>query len=119
MVSLSSTTVEYVRVAEICKEVLFIRNILETMGVEFNIPIWKLFDNVGEIFLSSSCERKHTKYLDMKYHFVREYVEKGIFTVIFVKSVENLEDPFTKNVNVDTYAKHTYYKGEYSDTTHG
>ena len=53
---------------------------------------------MGALFLSKNYERKRTKYLDIRYHFVREYVHEGVFTVIFVPTEENKEDPFTKNV---------------------
>ena len=48
-----------------------------------------------------------TKHIDVKYHFVREYVEKGLIKIVFVKSEENDADIWTKNVKQETYEKHT------------
>ena len=47
-----------------------------------------------------------TKFLDMKYHFVREYVELGVVKVLFVMSENNRDDPFTKNVYASMYNRH-------------
>jgi hypothetical protein len=44
--------------------------------------------------------------VDIRYHFVREYVEEGFIRIIFVRSEENLADGFTKNVTGDIYDAH-------------
>ena len=108
-VALSSTTAEYIGVTEICKEVLFIRNIGVSLGLKFKLPIIILCDNIGAVFLSKNNQGKRTKYLDTQYHFVREYVENGTVVVVFVRSEENRADPFTKNVTEIIYARHSDY----------
>lgn len=108
-VSISSLTAEYVAVTEICKEVLFIKNFTNTMGIVIKLPIVILCDNVGAMFLAKKHESKRTKYLDTQYHFVCEYVMDGIVTVVFVRSTENKADPFTKNVPENLYKRHYDY----------
>src|SRR5687767_2153975 len=44
---------------------------------------------------SSTSQR--TKHVDVKYHFVREFVVDGEVKVIFVQSEDNIADIFTKN----------------------
>jgi hypothetical protein len=39
-----------------------------------------------------------TKHIDVHHHFVREYIEDGIVKIVFVRSEENMADPFTKNM---------------------
>ena len=109
MVSLGSTEAEYVAVSEICKEVIFIQSILNFMGVVLELPIRILCDNVGAIFLSRNSESRRTKYIDTRYHFVRDYQENGIVMVEFVWSVENQADPFTKNLSVGKYERNFPY----------
>ena len=53
---------------------------------------------------------QRTKHIDTRYHFVREYVEDGIVKVQYVKTEENLADPFTKNLGEKLFVKHI---GEY------
>jgi hypothetical protein len=47
-----------------------------------------------------------TKHVDTRYHFVREYVEDGFIRIVFVRTVDNVSDSFTKNVTGDIYDVH-------------
>ena len=47
-----------------------------------------------------------TKHVDVRYHFVREFVQDGFIKVIFVKSEENDADLFNKNLNGELHWKH-------------
>jgi hypothetical protein len=38
-----------------------------------------------------------TRHVDVRYHFVREFVEDGFIKIIFVRTTENNADMFTKN----------------------
>ena len=105
-VTLSSTEAEYVAISEICKEIIFLKQVLEFLEVKYEFPIIINVDNVGAIYLAKNAESRRTKHVDIRYHFVREYVEQGIVKIIFVKSEENIADTFTKNVNEGTYEKH-------------
>ena len=73
-VTLSSSEVEYVAVAEVCAEILFIKTIMNFLNLK-------------------------------KHHFIREYIVDGTVQIKFVRSEENLADPFTKNVSRDSYIK--------------
>ena len=75
-------------------------------GLMIKYPIIVKCDNVGAIFLSKNNESRRTKHIDIKVHFVRQYVENGIVKIIFVRSEENKADPFTKNVNERLFEKH-------------
>ena len=65
----------------------------------------------------SSSQR--TKHVDVRYHFVREFVEDGIVKVKFVRSEDNKADVFTKNVRNDLNNKLTnyMYKGTNEEST--
>ena len=44
--------------------------------------------------------------MDIKAHFVREYVDEGIIKIVFVKSEDNISDIWTKNTDQKTFKKH-------------
>lgn len=67
----------------------------------------------GLCFLANNSESKRTKYIDTKYHFIREYVECGVVSVIFVRSADNKADLFTKNVPDQIQKKHQKYLKSY------
>ena len=99
---------EYVVVSEVCAEIIFIRHLLNLLGVKINYPIRVQCDNVGAIFLSYNKKNSNrTKHIDIGAQFVRQYVEDGIVKVLFVQSVENKADTFTKNVSGKIFKKHT------------
>ena len=51
-VTLSSTEAEYVGVSELSKEILLIRNVIESMGLKVDYPIVIEVNNVGAIYLA-------------------------------------------------------------------
>lgn len=103
MVTLSSSEAEYVAVSELCKEILYLKTILESLGENVKLPITVYFDNVGEIVLAKNNESKRTKYIETRVHFVRDHVINGTVIIKFVRSENNKADPFTKNVNESTH----------------
>jgi ferric iron reductase protein FhuF len=50
---------------------------------------------------------QRTKHIDIRTHFVREFVEDGIIKVVFVKSEDNDADIFTKNTTEELFEKHS------------
>ena len=107
-VMLSSTEAEYVAISEVCAEILFVKQIVEFLGIKVKRPIIVKVDNVGAIYLANNATTSNrTKHVDTRYHFVREYVTDGTVEIVFVKSAENTADMFTKNVNRELYQKHT------------
>ena len=76
------------------------------MGIQIVLPIIIHCDNVGAIYLARNKESRRTKHLDAKFHFVRDYIEDGVVSVVFVRSEDNRADPFTKNGNEGVYRRH-------------
>ena len=65
-------------------------------------------DNIGAIFMSENVSTTNrTKHVDVRYHFVREFIEDGFVKIVFVRSKENAADIFTKNVNGEIYNYHS------------
>ena len=64
------------------------------------IPVVVRVDNIGAIFMSeNSTTSSRTRHVDIRYHFVREFVFDGFIKIIFVRSEKNLADGFRKNIN--------------------
>jgi hypothetical protein len=96
-VTLSSTEGEYVALNEAVREIKFIVQLLELIGIPIKKPTIVYVDNVGCIFLAknkTSVER--TRHIDMKYPFIREQVENGLVEIKFLRSEDNVADIFTK-----------------------
>ena len=107
-VALSSSEAEFIAISDAVKEILFVLQILNSVGIQVHQPVIVRVDNMGAIFMSeNSTSSVRTRHIDTRYHFVRELVEGKIIEIVFVKTAENLADGFTKNVNGDTYDAHS------------
>jgi hypothetical protein len=106
-VSLSSAEAEFCSLSDAAKEIKFVSQVLMSMGISVKIPIIVRVDNVGAIFMTKNVStNSRTKHIDVRYHFVREFVEEGFVKIIFVRSEHNISDGFTKNVTGDIYDAH-------------
>jgi hypothetical protein len=103
-VTLSSTEAEYFALSECAKELIFIKNVIESMGIQIELPIEIKVDNVGAIFLANNyTTSQRTRHIDVRVHFVRQFIEDGIFQINFVRSEENDADIFTKNTTEEIF----------------
>ena len=104
----SSTEAEYVAISEVSTEILFIAGDMKFLGMDIVYPIEINVDNIGAIYLSKNATKgNRTKHVDTRYHFVWEYIKKGIVKIVFVRSEDYKADLMTKNLGNDLYAKHT------------
>jgi hypothetical protein len=106
-VTLSSTEAEYFALSEVAKEIIFIKQVIESMGYKMSYPIIIKVDNVGAIYLANNyTTSQRTKHIDIRQHFVREFIEDGILKILFVKSEDNDADIYTKNTSEELFNKH-------------
>jgi hypothetical protein len=107
-VTLSSTEAEYIALSEVTKEIMFVKQVLDTMGIEIGLPIYVKVDNVGAIYLSKNFSlSQRTKHIDIRTHFVRQFVEDGIIKVVFISTDDNDADIHTKNTTEETFINHS------------
>ena len=106
--TLSSAKAEYIALPEAAKEIRFVYQLLVTMNIKVTLPIVVRVDNVGAIFMSENASTNgRTRHIDIRYHYVREFIEEGFLKIIFVKTKDNLADGFTKNITGELYGKHS------------
>jgi len=109
-VTLSSSEAEYVALSEAAKEMKFVYQLLQSMGMKVKTPIIVRVDNIGAIFMAENVAvSQRTKHIDVKYRFVQEFVMDGFLKIIFVRTLDNHADIFTKNVSGDIHDKHCPY----------
>nr|GEX59974.1 putative RNA-directed DNA polymerase [Tanacetum cinerariifolium] len=94
--SMSSAQAEYASLSACCAQVLWMRTQLTDYGFYFDkIPMY--CDSKEAIAISCNpVQHSHTKHIDVRYHFIKEKVEKGIFEIFFVITEYQLADLFTK-----------------------
>nr|GEY91471.1 hypothetical protein [Tanacetum cinerariifolium] len=94
--SMSSAEAKYVSLSTCCDQVLWLRTQLTDYGFHFDkIPMY--CDSKAAIAISyNPVQHSRTKHIDVKYHFIKEKVEKGIVELFFVGTEYQLADMFTK-----------------------
>ncbi|GKC38845.1 retrovirus-related pol polyprotein from transposon TNT 1-94 [Tanacetum coccineum] len=101
--ALSTAKAEYVSLSACCAQVLWMRTQLTDYGFHFNkIPIY--CDSKSAIAISCNpVQHSRTKHIAVRYHFIKEHVEKGTIELYFVKTDYQLADLFTKALPVDRF----------------
>ncbi|KAJ9547523.1 LOW QUALITY PROTEIN: hypothetical protein OSB04_020066 [Centaurea solstitialis] len=95
-VSTSTAEAEYVAAASCYSQVLWMRTQLRDYGYNFNhIPIY--CDSKSAIAITCNpVQHTRTKHIDIRYHFIKDHVERGTIELYFVKTEYQLADLFTK-----------------------
>ncbi|XP_042972981.1 uncharacterized protein LOC122304782, partial [Carya illinoinensis] len=95
-VALSTAEAEYVAAGSCCAQVLYMKQQLEDFKLMYNhIPI--KCDNTSAINLSKNpIQHSRTKHIEIRYHFLRDHVQKGDIMLEFTNTHDQLADIFTK-----------------------
>ncbi|GKD58640.1 hypothetical protein Tco_1296149, partial [Tanacetum coccineum] len=101
--ALSTLETEYVSLSTYCAQVIWMRTQLTDYGFHFNkIPIY--CDSKSAIAISCNLvQLSRTKHIAVRYHFIKEHMEKGMIELYFVKTDYQLADLFTKALPVDRF----------------
>ncbi|CAB1112067.1 unnamed protein product [Ectocarpus sp. CCAP 1310/34] len=107
-VTLSMTEAEYVSLADVMKEVLFLRQVWRFMLPEAGMPcIPVLEDNQGAIQLAQNpISNGNSKHIDVRPHFIRELVGRKEISIIHVESAYQHADFLTKALHVGDFEFH-------------
>ncbi|KAJ1601462.1 hypothetical protein NDA14_002863 [Ustilago hordei] len=97
-VSLSTVEAEFIATTEATQEVLFLKQLLHSIGIATSTPTVYL-DNMGCIQVSKDpVQHWKLKHTDIKYHFIHDNIREGRVQVKYVDTKQNLADILTKPV---------------------
>ncbi|GKA51883.1 integrase, catalytic region, zinc finger, CCHC-type containing protein [Tanacetum coccineum] len=94
--TMSTVEAEYVSLSACCAQVIWMRTQLLDYGFRYTkIPIY--CDSQSAIAISCNpVQHSRTKHINIRYHFIKEHVEKGTIELYFVGTKYQLADLFTK-----------------------
>lgn len=78
IVSLSTTEAEYIA-AECCKELIYLKNILESIANK-RVKAKLLINNQGALIKNGILHRR-SKHIDVRFHFISEKYSEGIIGI--------------------------------------
>ena len=103
-VTLSTAEAEYIAAAACCTQVLWMKQTLQDIQVNYEEPISILCDNTSAINISKNpVMHLKTKHIPIKYHFLREHVIDKHVKLEFVGTKEQVADIFTKPLPRETF----------------
>ena len=95
----SSTEAEYVALSEGGKAAEAIINLIEELGFEVSKPVPIYVDNAGaRDWASNPMVTNRSKHIELRYHYVRELIEKGTVKTVAIRTIDNPSDIVTKNL---------------------
>jgi hypothetical protein len=96
----SSCESEYMAIDEAAREIMWVRNFLSELDIDYCSPVELLVGNRGAKALSENpVHHSRVKHIDIRYHYIRDCVFEGLIKLTFVPSENNLADIFTKSLD--------------------
>ena len=104
-VALSTAEVEYVVAGACCAQILYMKQTL----LDYNIVLEKiplLCNNESVVKLATNpIQHSRTKHIDIRHHFLRDYVAKNDISLEGVRTKDQLVDIFTKPLDEATFCR--------------
>jgi len=104
-VGTSTAEAEYVAAASCCAQLLWIRQQLKDFCADTGcIRIY--CDNASAVNIcKNSCQHKRTKHIDIRHHFLRDNVEKGLISINFYATDKQIANIFTKALSREQFER--------------
>jgi hypothetical protein len=94
-----STEAEYMVLSEACSEIAWLILLQREISYSPIAPTPLVSDNKGGIFLAINpahdCQLKH---VDIRYHFIQEYVESQCINIVYISTDDMIADILTKTL---------------------
>jgi len=108
IVTLSVTEAEIVAATMCIQEMLYVKKVIEGIGLEIELPMIIEVDNKGAKDLMNNWSvGGRTKHIDVRYFHIRKLKEANMVKIEWIPSEENCSDIFTKNLGQELFNKHS------------
>lgn len=98
-ICLSSAEAEYMSVASVIQELLWMRMILGEMGeVQTDATVLHCDNQAAMAIASNDVDHSRTKHIDIRHHFVREHIASGAIRLVWVSTNDQSADILTKSL---------------------
>ena len=107
IVTTSSMEAEYVALYGLVQELVWIRQLLESVGLPRRQAVSVFIDNRSAQALAlNPVYHQRSKHIDVKYHWLRQHMADSTFTLQYVSSLANRADIFTKATTGELFHSH-------------
>ena len=110
-VSLSSCEAEYVSLSIAIQQGKFMQQLLNEL-LNVNLTIELGIDNQGALHLAKNpVHHQRSKHIDIRYHYIRDEVQKGFVNLFYIHTKCNPADIFTKPVTFSKLSQFAFIRG--------
>jgi len=103
IIVMSTSEAEYISATSCCTQLLWMKHQLEDYQINAN-SIVIFCDNTTAICLSKNpILHSRAKHIEIKHHFFRDYVQKGILDIQFIDTEHQWADIFTKPLTMERF----------------
>jgi len=107
VVALSSMESEYIAVCAATQEAIWLKSIIEELGLGCTKPLIIAEDNKSTIeFADHPGHHRKTKHIQRRFHYVREQLQEGNIRLKYCRGEDNVADIFTKPLYPDEFCRH-------------
>ena len=106
--TLSLAEAELVAGTSCAQDMLYVKRIMESLGLTVKIPMLLYIDNKGTVDLANNWTVSgRTRHVDIKHYFLRELKEQNLILTRWKSGNSMAADLFTKNLPRDLFIKHS------------
>ena len=104
-VSLSSTESEYLAISEATKEALYLKDLLNEIGLKCDSVQLYNDSQSAQKLASSFGFHPQTKHIDVRHHFIKQKQQNGDINLLYIPTEDMPADVLTKGLPVDKHTK--------------
>lgn len=97
-VAMSSAEAEYMAIAEAAKEAIYLKKILNEIGIKLEIKLYNDNQSANTLTQSSTFHNR-VKHIDLRYHFVKDAIKNNEFILKHLPGDDMIADILTKALN--------------------
>ena len=106
-VTLPVTQAELVAVTKCMQDMLYIKNVMELMGLKVKLLMKVEIDNKGaKDIINNWSVGGRTRHIRVRFNFLQELKEDGVIKVQWISTHDNCADILTKNLPVKVFVKY-------------
>ena len=107
VIATSTSEAEFIAAAEAGKQILYLRTILDEIGIPQDKANILYEDNQGALLMANAQRpTKRTKHMDIKHFALQDWVDRDLITLKRINTSDNYSDAMTKPTGRTIYYRH-------------